>query len=220
MNMQLIDSFWRRVSSGLSRTTLTSSIPLAFVVVIGGLLSFRSHAVLRQDRDMVVHTYQVIGAVRQTLLIAEEAETAEQGFVITSDAAALRPYQKARDQLLPATLADLERLLIKNKGQQIRLARLRTLLQEKFSEIQRIIDVRRSQSLETARSLIASQAGGRKTDEIRALVSEMDSVEEGLLKERGVHVATSEKRILILGVFTVLVSLAIRLFMAIRAVKG
>ena len=33
---------------------------------------------------MVVHTYQVIGAVRQALLLTEESESAQNGFVITT----------------------------------------------------------------------------------------------------------------------------------------
>src|SRR3954452_17691153 len=63
--MGSIRLFMAHIQRGLSRTAITSSIPLALLVVVGAILSFRSHAVLRQDRDMVVHTYQVIGAVRQ-----------------------------------------------------------------------------------------------------------------------------------------------------------
>src|SRR3954451_7737062 len=121
-----------QIRGGLSRTALTSSLPLALVVVVGTVLSFRSHAVLRQDRDMVVHTYQVIGAVREALRITEGAEATERAFVITGDRAFLGPYEKARDQLLPATLSDLDRLLIRNRAQQERLARLRNLLEQKF----------------------------------------------------------------------------------------
>src|SRR3954447_24743497 len=135
-------SFIGDIKGGLSRTTVTSSIPLALVVVVGAVLSFRSHTVLRQDRDLVVHTYQVIGAVRQTLLLTAEAETAQRGFVITGDPAFLVPYDKARNQLLPATLADLNRLLVRNTGQQQRLNRLRNLLQHKFEGVQSTIGIR------------------------------------------------------------------------------
>ncbi len=217
--MESLSALGQRLRTGFSRTTLTSSAPLALVVVVGGFLSYRSHAVLRQDRDMVVHTYQVIGAVRQALLITEEAETAQRGFVITGDPSNLSPYEKAQNQLLPADLADLQRLLVRNREQQVRFARLRNLLREKFSDIEAVVSTRRTQSFEAARSLIESQAGRRKTDEIRALVSEMDDVEERLLNERQGHVDASEKRILILGVVTVLISFSIRLFMAAQAVQ-
>ena len=112
----------------MSRSTAVSAAPLAVIVVVGAILSYRSHAILRQDRDMVVHTYQVIGSVRDALLATEEAETGERGFVITGDSGFLESYDKARNQGIPASLADLGRLLIRNRGQQERLARLRLLI--------------------------------------------------------------------------------------------
>ena len=81
----LVRQIKRQIKSGVRGTTLTSSIPLILVVVMGAFLSLRSHAILRQDRDMVVHTYQVIGAVRQALLLVEEGESGQNGFVITGD---------------------------------------------------------------------------------------------------------------------------------------
>ncbi|MDQ6663046.1 MAG: CHASE3 domain-containing protein [Acidobacteriota bacterium] len=72
-----------RLREGMSRSTAASAIPLVFIVAAGGYLSYRSHAILRQDRDMVVHTYQVIGATRAALLAAEDAETGQRGFIIT-----------------------------------------------------------------------------------------------------------------------------------------
>src|SRR3954451_10956274 len=146
-------SFIGDIKGGLSRTTLTSSIPLALVVVVGALLSFRSHAVLRQDRDMVVHTYQVIGAVRQALLLTEESESAQNGFVITADPEFLDTYQ-ARKKLLPATLSDLDRLLVRNQDQQKRLTRLRSLLEQKFSQFEAAIQARSTQGFDAAQILI------------------------------------------------------------------
>src|SRR4051794_2502280 len=208
------------MKGGLSRTTVTSSIPLALVVVVGAVLSFRSHTVLRQDRDMVVHTYQVIGAVRQTLLLTAEAETAQRGFVITGDPAFLVPYDKACNQLLPATLADLNRLLVTNTGQQQRLNRLRNLLQHKFEEVQSTIDIRRTKGFEAAQVLITSESDRREMDAIRSLVSEMDSVEESLLKQRAGHVTASERRILWVGALTAALSVAVRLSVAMRGKRS
>ena len=212
-------SFVPSIKDGLSRTTITSSIPLALVVVVGALLSFRSHAVLRQDRDMVVHTYQVIGAVRQALLLTEESESAQNGFVITADPEFLDTYQ-ARKKLLPATLSDLDRLLVRNQDQQKRLTRLRSLLEEKFSQFEAAIQARSTQGFDAAQMLIKDQERRREADSIRAIASEMDSVEEQLLKERADHVAASERRILLVGAATATVSVAARIYLAMRAARA
>jgi hypothetical protein len=36
-----------------------SAIPLSLVVVVGALLSIRSHVLLRHDRELVVHSFGV-----------------------------------------------------------------------------------------------------------------------------------------------------------------
>jgi hypothetical protein len=40
---------------------IISAIPLAVVVLVGSLLSYRSYALLQQNTNLVVHTYQVLG---------------------------------------------------------------------------------------------------------------------------------------------------------------
>ncbi len=201
----------------MSRSTAVSAVPLAVIVVVGALLSYRSHSILRQDRDMVVHTYQVLGSIRQALLATEEAETGQRGYIITGDPSFLEPYDKARHQALPASLADLGRLLIRNKGQQVRLARLRSLIDQKLNQIQTTINARRDQSFEAARDLIARQDNDGVMNRIRAIASEMDAEEEKLLKQRAGHVAASEARILWLAALTAALSVAARVWIGIRA---
>ncbi len=209
-------SFIDHIRGGFSRTAVTSNLPLILIVVVGAILSFRSHALLRQDRDMVVHTYQVIGSVRHALLLTEQSEGAQDGFVITGAQESLDRYD-GRKKLVPATLSDLDGLLIRNEDQQKRLARLRNLLDQKFRQFDTAIQARRGKGFEAAQAQIKVQQSRAEMDSIRALVSEMDSVEEQLLKERAGHVEASEKRILLVGAGTAAFSIAIRVYLATRA---
>jgi len=138
--------------------------------------------------------------------------------VITGDPGFHNRYEE-RKRLLPATLSDLERLLIRNRGQQERLSRLRNLIEQQFSEFDAAIKTRSTQGFAAAQTLIDGQARRRETDLVRALVSEMDSVEERLLKERAAHVAASERRILLVGATTATVSVAVRVYLAMRAAR-
>jgi methyl-accepting chemotaxis protein len=210
-----IRSDWTRIRAGMSRSTVVSAAPLAFIVLVGALLSYRSHAILRLDRDMVIHTYQVLGAAREVMQATGEAETGERGFIITGDPGFLVPYEKARNQAIPAALADLTRLLVRNAAQRKRFARLRELIWEKFDEIQTTIQVRRDQGFEAARTLVTDQERRRAMDHIRAVVSDMDNEEEKLLEQRSRNVAVSEERILWVAAFTATLSIATRIFIAI-----
>ncbi len=209
----------QQLREGMSRSTVISAVPLVLLVAAGGFLSYRSHLILRQDRDMVVHTYQVIGATRAVMLAAEDAEAGQGGFIITGDDGFLAPYEKARRQAVPASLADLERLLIRNRGQQKRLAWLRRLIERKFAEIRTTIEVRRNQNFEAARLLIASRKGKDAMDEIRTVVSQMDYEEQKLLKERSARATGSETRILWVAALMAVISISVRVFIAIRAMK-
>ncbi len=203
----------------MSRSTVISAVPLILLVSAGGFLSYRSHLILRQDRDMVVHTYQVLGATREAMLAAEDAETGQRGFIITGDDTFLTPYEKARKQAIPASLADLERLLIRNRGQQKRLAWLHRLIDQKFAEIQTTIDIRRNQNFEAARLAITSRKGKDVMDEIRTVVSQMDYEEQKLLKERSARASGSETRILWIAALMAAISVCVRVIIAIRAMK-
>ncbi|MDQ6663045.1 MAG: CHASE3 domain-containing protein [Acidobacteriota bacterium] len=136
-----------------------------------------------------------------------------------SSRAFLAPYEKALKQAIPASLADLERLLIRNQGQQKRFARLRHLLDEKFDDIRTTMDARRNGNFDAARILVANRKGREVMDEIRAVVSQMDFEEQKLLKERSGRVALSEARILWIAASMATISIAARIFMAVRALR-
>ncbi|MDQ6760810.1 MAG: CHASE3 domain-containing protein, partial [Acidobacteriota bacterium] len=137
--------------------------------------------------------------------------------IITGNPSFLEPYDKARQQALPASLADLGRLLIRNKAQQVRLARLHSLIDEKLNQIQTTINARRDQSFNSARELIASRDNDGVMNQIRAIASEMDAEEEKLLEQRAGHVQASEARILWLAAVTAAFSVAARIWIGIRA---
>ena len=204
----------------MSRSTVASSAPLALIVLAGAFLSYRSHEILRQDRDMVIHTYQVLGAAREAMQAAGDAETGERGYVITGDPAFLLPYTKAKKQMLPAAMADLDRLLMKNGAQRKRLARLRQLIEEEFDEIKTTIEARRDRNFEAARALVTAHQRKRATDEIRAIVSEMDNEEQKLLQQRFLNVRISERRTLWIAALTAALSVTTRILIAIKASKA
>jgi hypothetical protein len=57
------------------RAGWVSAIPLSLVVVVGALLSICSHFLLRHDRELVVHSFEVIRAADDVLIGSLDAET-------------------------------------------------------------------------------------------------------------------------------------------------
>jgi CHASE3 domain sensor protein len=192
-----------------------SAIPVTIVVIVGFLLSYRSHVMLRQNRDLVVHTYQTIGAANDALVAAEDAETGQRGFIITGDEEFLDPYRTAAGHTIPARLNVLEKLLDDNPIQLNRATRLRELLRRKFEELAVSIQARRSKGFDASRSMVADQSGKRLMDQIRTLTAEMEASGRQLLAKRTEEVGRSERRIIFVAVFTALLSIMVRLAMAV-----
>jgi hypothetical protein len=100
-----------RLKSFYDPIAILAAIPVTVVVLAGLILSYRSHAILRQNRDLVVHTYQVMRTTRDLLLAAEDAETGQRGFLITGNEVFLAPYEQALRTTIPESLTNMDRLL-------------------------------------------------------------------------------------------------------------
>ena len=77
---------WRKWRQVLTPLNIISTLPLLFAMLCGGYLSYRYNILLRENRDLVVHTYQVINAIDGLLIRLEDAETGQRGYIITGDA--------------------------------------------------------------------------------------------------------------------------------------
>jgi CHASE3 domain sensor protein len=194
---------------------IISAIPITVVVLIGSMLSYRSHALLQQNTTLVVHTYQVMDATRDLLLAAEDAETGQRGFVITGDDSFLDPYLQASERTIPERLRAMETMLRDDSSQLGRVSILRQLLEEKFDELSLTIRERRLHGFEASRVMVKNQSGKKIMDEIRNSIGEIDQAEQALLSQRTLELKKSQRRIVVVGIFTAILSIAMRLLVAV-----
>jgi methyl-accepting chemotaxis protein len=179
---------------------LISAIPITVVVLIGSVLSYRSHALLQQNTNLVVHTYQVMDETRDLLLAAEDAETGQRGFVITGDDSFLSPYLQASERTIPERLRAMETMLKGDSSQPGRVSILRQLLEEKFEELRLTIQERRSHGFEASRVMVENQSGKKIMDEIRNSISEIDQSEQTTPEVCAIHIAIHNNAVWRLGV--------------------
>jgi len=192
-----------------------SAIPITVVVLIGSILSYRSHALLQQNTNLVVRTYQIMDTTRDLLLAAEDAETGQRGFVITGDDSFLSPYIQASERTIPERLRAMETMLGGDPAQLGRVSVLSQLLGEKFEELRLTIQERRVHGFEASRIMVENQSGKKIMDEIRESVSEIDQAEQTLLSQRTLQLKRSQRRIVVVGVVTAILSIAMRLLVAL-----
>jgi CHASE3 domain len=128
----------------LSRKALLGALPVVVALLLSGVISFSYNLLLKNYRDAVDHTFQVMSGIDNVLLRLRDAETGQRGFIITGDDAYLAPFKSAEQELSEA-LAGLGRLVSDNADQQIEIANLQQLADGKLSELQQTIMTRRNE---------------------------------------------------------------------------
>ena len=192
-----------------------AAIPISLLILVGAGASLRSHYLLRQDRELLVHSYQVVRAADQVLIDALDAETGQRGFIITGDAAFLSPYERASGDAVPHDLADLQDLVADSRAQTASVRALRAAIMNKMSELEATVRARRAGGFAAARSVVADSRGKQSMDAIRVLKQRIQDGEERLLAARSAEVDRDERRIIAILIVTTALSIVSRFCIAV-----
>jgi methyl-accepting chemotaxis protein len=161
------------------------AVALTALVVIGAV-SYGTTTRLVVSLDWLTHSHRVLDQLEALLSTMDNAETGQRGFIITGKDSYLQPYEGARDAA-EQKLKDLRELTADSAIQERRLDALEPLVGEKFTELQTIIDLRRSKGLGPAAQAILTNKGKDEMDAIRRLLAEMQQEENGFLAKRSVE---------------------------------
>ena len=170
------------------RRVLTPGLVIGFfailVVLIGthfaGLASLRT---VYETSTAVAHSNAVNVGLERLLATLVDAETGERGFVITSQTAYLKPYDRARTTL-SSEFATLRALVADNPEQQRDLDRLSAASELKLAELAETVRLRRESGFAAAQAAVADHLGKRIMDDMRVIVARMRAREDALLTTR------------------------------------
>jgi CHASE3 domain sensor protein len=189
-----------------SRSALLGALPVVMALLLSGVISFSYNRLLKDYRDIVDHTFEVISAIDNALLRLQDAETGQRGFIITGDDSYLAPFEASRT-LIFKILSDLRELVSDNADQRARIAGLRELAEIKMNELEDTITTRKQNGFEPARTKILSSAGKETMDRIRSVAAEMRAAEGSLLEARLASARFAERMMIVVAVICVALSL-------------
>src|SRR5450755_4147595 len=172
----------RRSRAILPNTALAAFLVAAVTILAIAGLSYRSLQVRTAAAMSVNHTNAV--ELQLNLLLSElkDAETGQRGFLLTGLESFLEPYDSARTSL-SGELATLRRLTL-NPDQQRNLETLEPLVTQKLDELAQTIALKRAGHADEAVEIVRSGRGKLTMDRLRAVITEMNAVEDRLLAER------------------------------------
>lgn len=196
-NMKRSWTFGMKIAIGFTISCL--------MVVIVGVVGYRSIEQLVLTSRRVTHTYAVLQNLTDLISTMKDCETGVRGYVITGTETYLEPYRPA-DTKAQNYIRQIRELTADNPGQQRRLDLAENLVQSHLAVSRRTLEVRRSQGFDAAMKIVATNEAKAVMDKLRQVIVEMDGEERRLLSERNSiaeqGAANSEQIILFTSLFS------------------
>ncbi len=162
-------------------------MPLAagfLVLLIIGMASIWLSAVSREQSAMVMHTLQVQATATRLMMLVEDAETGERGYLITRDRSYLKPYDTGLLDA-PQAVDRLAELTADNPRQHESIVALKGLVDAKIQAIQDIVQASRGRGdFPVGVALMKTGRGHALMEEIRDRVRRIQAEEGRVLAKR------------------------------------
>ena len=187
------------------------------LVLIVGILSYKSIRQLESDSSAVEHTQKVIKTSTNLLQLMIDAETGMRGNIATNDVVFLDPYNAA----LPGISSDVEQLknLTQDNALQVkRVDSLAEFVNNQLVILKSNIEARPDKGLDFIIKTHMLQNGKHDMDEIRKLTDRINDTENMLLTSRkeSTKVASTNALHIIIGGSVVFLIIIIVLFIYIQ----
>ncbi|WP_062223740.1 CHASE3 domain-containing protein [Aureimonas sp. D3] len=193
----------------LTRPTLLRVVPTGAVLLTGIVATTWTHSLLNQQRDLVVHTHEVIETTKDVLIGLDDAETGQRGYLLSRDRRYLEPYDRALERL--GDLRSRLRQQISDNGEQVsRVDGLGGLIDLKLAEMKDSIALHDEVGFEAARRREIAMMERATMDQIRAVIGAITEGEKSLLSIRSAEVDEDENRVRIVAILIGLASLLTR----------
>lgn len=168
------------------RNLITGSLISLVVLFITTSASWISIERLLESQKWVDHTHAVILSIENIISRTKDAETGQRGYLLTGQAEFLEPYNGAKEDVWDS-FNKVSSLTVDNASQQKDLKYLSSLIENRFSLLERSIESKRlgvpvnDQNIEKGRLIMA---------DLRSLINKMEEREQQLLNERTAKLST------------------------------
>ena len=153
------------------------------IVLAGTYFAWRARAATQLAEAWVGHGREVMTHLEGALLLIEDAESGQRGYLLTGDPRYLAPYTMAVGRV-GGELDALARLTRDNPQQVQTLATLRRASAAKLSELGQTVALWNAGQHDAALALVRSDRGLVLMENVRAQIGKMRAEEEQLLVER------------------------------------
>jgi len=167
-----------------------AALAVGFIVL--AILLGQSRTKQLANRAAVLHTQEVLVEVALLRGSAMDGEMACRGYALSEDTR-YRVSQASNFAEADLHLEKLAGLIADNPRQMQRLTRLREVIHDRFEACASLIGLREAQGLAAAGRAFTNGDAKRRTDRLRALLTEMEQEERSLLLLRDAQLQASDR---------------------------
>jgi PAS domain S-box-containing protein len=150
------------------------------ILLVAGACSYRNVNESARTAKRLEDTYRVLHGIDRALTLIKDAESGQQGYLLTGNATYLNPYEAARTRL-NHEIDSLAQLTAGNLSQQQRVAELRPLTIAKLAELEQAIELRRDGKVDAALEIVNAGHGKKLMQQIQSLIAQMEEDENSQL---------------------------------------
>jgi len=188
--------------------TIVAAMIVAILIAAVGYLSLVGMGNLAETTRWVEHTQVVIGRMQSLLTEVDEESLMARSFVLTDNPADQESFEKAR-RSVPAEFQELKQLTSDNAARQNDLIKLKELLDQQATVVERLS--RSSRPIQTSDFAGEIERSNQLVDQIGGQITAMQADERLLLQKRTTEAIESFKAVrariiagLILGILVIL----------------
>ncbi|MET8154376.1 response regulator [Actinoplanes sp. NPDC049668] len=162
-------------------------LAVGFGIAAAGLIlvavsSYARIGSLVTDQVPVARANEVMHRVDILRSDVQDAERGQRGYLITGQEAYLEPYRRVVDDIDDG-VAHLRQLTAGNPEQQRLLSDLDLILNDKLTEMNQTISLRRERGFEAAQEVVLTQRGARAMTQIEMVLQEMHAYQDHQLQQ-------------------------------------
>jgi signal transduction histidine kinase/ActR/RegA family two-component response regulator len=193
-------------------------IPVGFGLVLVAILAVVFGLIRSRDADqLVLHTMEVQKNAQEVLIAVRDAEATKRTYLLTGQPDYQEAFETAMTRV-PLTLDDLSKRTMDNPAQQVRIARLTQLIDEKMNELRLTHQMNADGRRDEAIAIINSLESRDLTSDVRNEIGAILETERRLLNDRQRYATATRyllaalvgAAILAAALLTVLLALAMR----------
>ena len=163
-------------------------LPIGFAIIslLMTVIAFYAYCIPEQQKQQaqwVTHTHEVLSRLDTLSSHLMQAETGQQGYLLTGQAIYRRSYSDVLPQI-DSDITSVQQLTLDNAIQQAEIPTLREHAAARIASLQKAVDLRRSRSAGTALPPLFSGRGSRQQAVVQRQIDRMRAQEQGLRRLR------------------------------------